>query len=219
MERSKVIILIPSRNEYSTLRKILKKIHREYLILVIDDNSKDNTHKYLLKNKIPFLRNSKQLGYESSLIKGFKHVLKNRKKINYIITMDADGEHSFKDIKKFLNINKNYDLVIGKRNRYNRITEHFLSWVFYKKFRIYDPLSGFKMYKTKKLYKIKYSSKYFLVDLALQFVQSEKAKYINLPINVRKRYGKSRLKNWFFTNLKILKIILFVFSIRNGRSS
>ena len=219
MERSKVIILIPSRNEYSTLRKILKKIHREYLILVIDDNSKDNTHKYLLKNKIPFLRNSKQLGYESSLIKGFKHVLKNRKKINYIITMDADGEHSFKDIKKFLNISKNYDLVIGKRNRYNRITEHFLSWVFYKKFRIYDPLSGFKMYKTKKLYKIKYSSKYFLVDLALQFVQSEKAKYINLPINVRKRYGKSRLKNWFFTNLKILKIILFVFSIRNGRSS
>lgn len=219
MERSKVIILIPSRNEYSTLRKILKKIHREYLILVIDDNSKDNTHKYLLKNKIPFLRNSKQLGYESSLIKGFKHVLKNRKKINYIITMDADGEHSFKDIKKFLNISKNYDLVIGKRNRYNRITEHFLSWVFYKKFRIYDPLSGFKMYKTKKLYKIKYSSKYFLVDLALQFVQSEKAKYINLPINVRKRYGKSRLNNWFFTNLKILKIILFVFSIRNGRSS
>lgn len=219
MERSKVIILIPSRNEYSTLRKILKKIHREFLILVIDDNSKDNTHKYLLKNKIPFLRNSKQLGYESSLIKGFKHVLKNRKKINYIITMDADGEHSFKDIKKFLNISKNYDLVIGKRNRYNRISEHFLSWVFYKKFRIYDPLSGFKMYKTKKLYKIKYSSKYFLVDLALKFVQSEKAKYINLPINVKKRYGKSRLHNWFFTNLKILKIILFVFSVKSGRNS
>ena len=219
MERSKVIILIPSRNEYSTLRKILKKIHREYLILVIDDNSKDNTHNYLLKNKIPFLRNSKQLGYESSLIKGFKHVLRNRKKINYIITMDADGEHSFKDIKKFLNINKNYDLVIGKRNKYNRISEHFLSWVFYKKFRIYDPLSGFKMYKTKKLYKIKYSSKYFLVDLALQFVQSEKAKFINLPINVKKRYGKSRLHNWFFTNLKILKIILFVFSIKSGRNS
>lgn len=219
MERSKVIILIPSRNEYSTLRKILKKIHREFLILVIDDNSKDNTHKYLLKNKIPFLRNSKQLGYESSLIKGFKHVLKYKKKINYIITMDADGEHSFKDIKKFLNISKNYDLVIGKRNRYNRISEHFLSWVFYKKFRIYDPLSGFKMYKTKKLYKIKYSSKYFLVDLALKFVQSEKAKYINLPINVKKRYGKSRLHNWFFTNLKILKIILFVFSVKSGRNS
>ena len=54
LERSKVIILIPSRNEYSTLRKILKKIHREYLILVIDDNSKDNTHNFLLKNKIPF---------------------------------------------------------------------------------------------------------------------------------------------------------------------
>ncbi len=219
MERSKVIILIPSRNEYSTLRKILKKIHREYLILVIDDNSKDNTHNFLLKNKIPFLRNSKQLGYESSLIKGFKHVLRNRKKINYIITMDADGEHSFKDIKKFLNINKNYDLVIGKRNKYNRLSEHFLSWVFYKKFRIYDPLSGFKMYKTKKLYKIKYSSKYFLVDLALQFVQSEKARFINLPINVKKRHGKSRLHNWFFTNLKILKIILFVFSIKSGRNS
>ena len=83
-----------------------------------------------------------------SLIKGLKF-LKKRKKTKYILTMDADGQHKSVYIKKMFNnfIKNKADLVVGERDKKNRIIEKLVSRTFKKKFGIWDPLSGFKLYK------------------------------------------------------------------------
>ena len=68
------IVLIPAFNEYKTLRNLLKKISVK--VLIINDASTDKTKKLSKNNNVEIINNSKNLGYEKSLIKGFKFIKK-----------------------------------------------------------------------------------------------------------------------------------------------
>ena len=69
-------ILIPSFNELKSLKKIIyqfnlmKEIDIRRDILILDDCSTDKTKIFLKKNKINFLRNNQNIGYENNIIKG-----------------------------------------------------------------------------------------------------------------------------------------------------
>ncbi len=79
MENSKIIILIPSHNELITLKKICIYIkNNNFKLLIIDDNSQDGTSQWLKKNKFNYLKNKTQIGYERSIIKGFKKIVKKK---------------------------------------------------------------------------------------------------------------------------------------------
>ena len=73
------IVLIPAFNEYKTLRNLLKKISVK--VLIINDASTDKTKKLSKNNNVEIINNSKNLGYEKSLIKGFKFIKKNIQKL------------------------------------------------------------------------------------------------------------------------------------------
>lgn len=210
MERHKIIVVIPSYNEFKTLKKITTIVKKSFPILVIDDHSSDKTLEFLKINKIAYIRNNKQIGYEKSLIKGFKYVLNYKKKIKNIITMDADGEHLPLYLQKFKKY-EGYNLVIGKRDSYNRLIEHVISYFFKKKFGLQDPLSGFKMYSTLVLKKQKkFTDNFFLVDLASNIIQYNNKKSTNINIKVKKRDGKSKLNRLIPLYLKMIGIILFI---------
>ena len=208
------VILIPSYNEEKTLKKILSKI-RKYQVYVINDCSTDNTNN--LKNKflnVVFINNKKNIGYENALFKGLK-ILK-KKKFDYIITMDADGEHSIASIKKGVNYCKRHspDLIIGNRSRKNRFMEIIFSKLFYIRYNIFDPFSGFKIYKTKVLkkliknYKIK---KHFFIDLLKIFIQSKmKIGSINISSNSKPK-RKSKIGGIFFVNIKMIYCFKYLF--------
>ena len=66
-----LVILIPSYNEIENLAKILKYKHN---YLIVDDCSNDGTEKLLIKKKINYIKNSKNIGYEKSLIKGLNYL-------------------------------------------------------------------------------------------------------------------------------------------------
>ena len=211
MERHKIIVVIPSYNELRTLKNIIISVNKLLPVMVIDDCSDDGTCEFLKKKKIPYIRNNKQIGYENSLIKSFKYIIKFKKKISHIITMDADGEHPPKELKKFMKL-KNYNLVIGKRDNFNRKIEYFISYIFKKKFKLLDPLSGFKMYSVKILKEIKkFEKDYFLVDLASYIISLNKKKCINIGIKVKKRIGESKLNKIFQLYFKMVNIILFIY--------
>ena len=94
-------IVIPSKNEYHSLKKIIKELKKKNIyFIIIDDCSNDQTFKYLKENNLNFLRNNKNIGYTKSIIRGLNYL--KRKKFDYILTMDADGEHKTKDIEKFI---------------------------------------------------------------------------------------------------------------------
>ena len=133
----KKIIIIPTLNEeknviilYKKIKKNLKKFH----VLFIDDNSTDRTQFEIkdLKKKyknVTYIFRKKRLGVGSAHKVGLTYSYKH--KYDLAITMDADGTHDPKYIKKMLILSSNYDLVI---------TNRFLSknslrdWTLFRKF-------------------------------------------------------------------------------------
>ena len=209
----KFIILIPSYNEKKTLIKVIKKLHK-FKIQIIDDCSKDNTNKAVKNFKnVRLYRNKINIGYEQSLNKGFKLLANSN--FDFIITMDADGEHSVRNIPKIIELCKKYnpDLVIGNRHKKNRFIEIILSFFFKLRFGIKDPLSGFKSYKVKKLNLILKKDKikkYFLVDLLKNFIKS-KMKIRTLNIKSIPNFRRTpRVGSNLYVNTKILLCFKFI---------
>jgi len=113
-------IVIPCRNESENITNILKKLKNNKIFLV-NDASNDEIEKKITKFKnIKLLSNTKRQGYEKSIIKGFSYIKRLKdKKFRYILTMDADGDHDPKYVKKIYNKIKysKADLIIGNRTK------------------------------------------------------------------------------------------------------
>ena len=154
------IVLIASYNELQSLKKIIPKIYKKYKLIIVNDGSKDKTLEYLKTLNVEVIDNKKNIGYEKSLLKGFDHVIKKYPKVNTIITFDADGEHKTSDLKRTLNFfkRKKINFLICNRLNIIRFSEKIISFLFYCRFKIKDPLSGFKIYNTNFL-------KYHLKDI------------------------------------------------------
>ncbi len=180
----------------------------------MNDCSKDNTEN--LKNdfkKLKILNNKKRLGYENNLIKGFNYIFKEKYK--YIVTFDADGEHHINNLKKLNSLikkNQDCDMLIGERSKLNRFSEKIISLSFSLKFKLKDPLSGFKIYKTSTLKKFNLfdTTDLFLVDLIFMFIKRQK-KIKNFKVksvNIKKR--QSKVGSFLYSNYKILKCLKFI---------
>lgn len=205
-----LIIVIPCYNEINLLN-LINKI-KKYNIIIVDDGSKIPVKNKIVKNKnIKIIRNKSNKGYEYSLVKGLKKAVKVSR---YVLSMDADGEHLESNIKNFYNYakNNNVDILIGARSRMNRFSEKILSLFFYFKYKIKDPLSGFKIYNSKELKKIIKTKKFdnaFLVDLIkIFFEKGLKVKNYNIKSS-KKNHRKSSFPN-LKTSFKILTLIKYI---------
>src|SRR3989338_2655133 len=115
------IIIIPTYNERDNIEELVNQILKLNLnvsILIVDDNSPDNTGKIadeLAKkyNNISVIHRSVKKGLGAAYIQGFKYAI--GKGVENIFTMDADFSHDPKYLKDFLEKIKDYDLVIGSR--------------------------------------------------------------------------------------------------------
>ena len=205
-------IVIPSKNEFQSLKKIVNKLRKKKLkFIIINDGSTDNTDKYLKENKLNFIKNPISIGYTRSIIKGIKYF--RSKNFDYILTMDADGEHNIKYLNKFKKKldTKDFDLIIANRIYKNRVSEKIVSFFTKHKLAIEDPLSGFKLYKVKTFMEnIKYfKDNNFFVDY-MAFLVKKNYKVININYNNKMlKNRKSRMGNNFMLNLKIIFMIRF----------
>ncbi len=218
MQKSKIGIVVPCYNEEKTITKICKKLNKIGRPVIINDCSNDKTLKNLKKTGVKFLNNKENLGYEKSIIKGFKFIVKNWKKIKIIVTIDADGELKPNSIKKLIKAKKTHThILIGSRIKKNRISEDLLGFLFKKRFGINDPISGLKIYNIEIIKKIlpSISADLFLVDVVLKATRFN-FKVKDTPIYVEKRRDNSRVGNILYSNLKILKIFLYslLFSVK-----
>ncbi len=208
--KKKYVAIIASYNEANTLPNIVHKILKKNIqVIVIDDHSSDNSHKLLQNLDIILLRNKKRLGYEKSLNRAFK--IAKKKNFKYLVTFDADGQHNTKDINKIfkkLIINKNM-LVVGERDKKQRIFEYLFSIYTSKFFKIDDPLSGLKAINLKNIRSkinnspFSYSGTHILLQCIIKNL-----KHSTIKINMSKRKGKSRYGNVFSSNIKICRSLL-----------
>lgn len=115
-------IIIPCYNEFENINILLQKISTQPIqnlkIIIIDDS------KYSYKNKIKkyfknlkYIHRKKKLGRGSAVLFGIKTILKNLKKNDLIIEMDADLSHDPSELVrniKFFKKNK-LDMLISSR--------------------------------------------------------------------------------------------------------
>ena len=91
------------------------------------------------------------MGYEKNLLNGIK---KFKSDCEYLVTFDGDGQHRVSDLEKIINLKKHYDIIVCNRKNKNRFLENIISFISQLFFGLKDPLSGFKVYKTKILNKV-----------------------------------------------------------------
>ena len=131
MKTTKIYLVIPVYNDWTSLNRLLKTIDREIKIkkikisiLIVNDCSteKKNKNKYMFRNiksiKIINLKNN--LGHDRAIAVAL-NFLSNKKSFDYVITMDSDGEDNPKYIKFFvrtIEVNKN-TIIVAKRKKRN----------------------------------------------------------------------------------------------------
>ena len=202
-----IAIVIPARNEEKTIADVLRKISEEFQTFVVDDNSDDATSLISKEFSTIVIKNRENIGYEKSLDIGLKEAYKIGYK--FAITMDADGQHDFKDVIKFSKGLRENDLVLGMRPYFPRFSERIFHKLSKWKFNIYDPLCGLKGYNLSEANKVNFFSKSDTMGFSLARKMRQKGlKTLELNISINKRLDKSRLGNFITSELKILKALL-----------
>ena len=172
--QSKFIIAVPVFNEEKTLRNIILKCKNYGDLIFINDCSTDKSIEIIKKYKVKSIDHKYNLGYEASILSGFLYAKK--KKYKYLIFIDADGELPTRNLKKIKKIlEKNIDIVIGVRDKKNRILERLFSLISYLFWGIKDPMCGMKGYNIKKISNIKknFTTKTFATEILFKLLKKK----------------------------------------------
>ena len=120
-DRKKVLVFTASYNEKDNIEKLILEISKflpEAFILIIDDNSPDQTSDIVekLKTNIPKLNlitREKKLGLDTAHKYAYEYAI--QKNYDYLITMDADLSHNPIELTNFVKNLEDYPFVIGSR--------------------------------------------------------------------------------------------------------
>ncbi len=214
----KSAVIIPLYNEQGTIGKVISSIKDLNLnldILIVNDNSTDNSLSIINNyENIILINNKRNVGYEKSLNIGFYKAL--QLKYKFLITMDADGEHNASDIPNILKLlSQGNTLVVTNREKKNRVSEYFLSYIFNLFFAIKDPLSGFKGYDIERLImkKIRLNFSGVGTYILIKTIVSS-LPIANLNTQTISREGPSRYGSGLILEIKIIVFVLSQFFLR-----
>lgn len=200
--QDKVTILIPAYNEEHSIKDTVSCIlalYPEFEILVVDDGSTDNTMKVAIEAGANVWPQPYNMGNGAAIKKGLRTALGE-----WVIMLDADGQHDPADIARLLELKGKYDMVVCARKRGSNASWHrnIANW-FYNSiasyvtcFKIEDLTSGFRMVRRDEAKKFIYlmpNGFSYPTTLTMSYLRSgHSIKYI--PIKARKRKGKSKIK-------------------------
>ncbi len=124
-EKKQLLIIIPAYNEEKNIGELLDRLKEPDIasiadVLVMDDASKDKTRQIVLDKQLQVVSHVFNLGYGSGLQVGYKYAISND--YDYVIQMDADGQHDISNIltiyNKLITPDENGkcpDIVLGSR--------------------------------------------------------------------------------------------------------
>lgn len=200
-------IVIPTFNEDKTIKKIILECLLHGDVIVVNDNSQDLSKIIAEKYATCVINHPKNLGYDCALETGIREAID--KNYDYVLTIDADGEHPTDviDDMKLLS-KKGFEIIIGNRSTKNRFIEIIFAVFAKLLWSIKDPLCGMKMYKIETIKKLNYLNTYNSIGTEIMFRSIKNgAKHISLDIGVSKRLGRSRIGGSVMLNLIIIKSI------------
>mgnify|MGYP000011617359 FL=1 len=208
MERSQVAIVIPALNEESTICNVISGALDFGSVIVVNDGSIDETSKISKLAGAIVVNHDFNKGYDAALNSGFKEA--ELRGFEYILSIDADGQHNPLLIKEILDEFKpGIDIVSAIRDKKQRIGEHIFDFFTCTFLSIRDPLCGMKAFKVKILKDLKSFNTFESIGTQLLIfasIKGYKVSQINILTNDRK--DKSRFQGSIIGNYKIIRALL-----------
>jgi len=114
-------IFLPAYNEADNIKKSIGALLGsvsgigDVELIVVDDGSSDQTPEIVRQlasadKRIRLVRHRKNIGYGGAIATGLR-----ASKKDWIFFADSDGQFNYRQITKFINSSKDYDMVIGYR--------------------------------------------------------------------------------------------------------
>lgn len=210
-----VSIVLPAKDEAASLGSLIPALRRilpHAEIIVVDDGSKDSTAEVARKLGARVISHPYCLGNGASIKTGIRAA-----RSEYVVFMDADGQHNPTDIPNLLSLLENgYDMVVGSRsatsqaNISRRLANNFYNWLasYVTGHRIKDLTSGFRAVRRSKflefLHLLPNGFSYPTTSTIAFFRAGYSVGY--MPIEAKKRVGSSHIRP-FHDGIRFLLII------------
>jgi hypothetical protein len=149
----KVLVVVPAFNEEATVAEVVRDIRDAGYpdVLVVEDAGSDNTAKNAAAAGAKVLRLPMQLGAWGAMQTGFR--MADRMGCDYVVTMDADGQHKACDVGTLLSplLGGAVDVVVGSCTERGSWARKF-AWRLFRTVNaapLQDLTSGFRAYNKK----------------------------------------------------------------------
>ncbi len=236
IEKLHICIVIPTYNNDKTLLSVIQSVLSvTENVIVVNDGSTDSTSKILntLSDQITILEQQFNKGKGCALKVGFKEAM--RRHFDYVLTMDADGQHKASDIQYFVNViqqNPN-SLIVGSRQmnhvnmpQKNTFANQFSNFWFtiQTAHQLPDTQSGFRIYPLQKMGKMRWFTNRYEMELEILVRCAWKdIRIIPMPIDVYYPPKSERVSHFRpcvdFTRISLLNTVLCVAAILYGYPS
>jgi len=227
-QSTRILLVIPAYNEEVNIGMVLESIeHDEDLdVIVVDDNSMDNTVKVALQHGAGVLPLSIRLGAWGATQTGIRYGLLNGYDI--FVTMDADGQHHPGDLPLLIQelVEEEVDVIIGSCPGRGSFARKTAWWIFRKLsgVKLEDLTSGLKAYnKQAACHLVKADATIFdYQDLGvILYLLKNKMKIREKDVAMcPRRDGKSRVFNsWLLVVKYMIQTIILCLSMRVSKNT
>ena len=182
MSQRRICIVVPAFNEAETIVSVVTRSLPFGVTIVVDDGSSDETGKLAEKAGAIVVLHNVNRGYDQALNSGFAHA--SELGFEYVVTLDADGQHDPSRIQKFIDaIDAGADVVIGIRSQRQRLVKTYRTMV-------YKALGHFDSYGS-------------IGTELMTFAAKNGCQISQIPFDVQERKGQSRFGQVLAGNYKI----------------
>jgi glycosyltransferase involved in cell wall biosynthesis len=208
MARSGLGIIIPALNEAQSIADVIAGARQFGTVVVVDDGSIDGTAAIARSAGADVVRHESNRGYDAALNSGFARAASLG--CEAVVTLDADGQHDPLLLLQFVAaLDQDAVLVVGVRDRFQRIGERVFSWVARMRWHIRDPLCGMKGYRMELYRQLGHFDSYGSIGTELAiFAADHGLKIIEIPVLTRARAGVPRFGRRLVGNWRILRALL-----------
>lgn len=217
-KNKKISLVFPAYNEEENIESAIKDFNSIRLIdeiIVIDNNSKDNTASIAKKEGAKVYLEKNQ-GYGFALIRGLKEA-----RGDLIVLCEPDGTFSAEDLPKLLNLTEKYDLVMGTRTnkeyirnganmgpflRLGNILVAKCIQILYGTNSLSDCGCTFRVFKKSIVEKIlphlKVGSSHFLPE-TVALTRIARGNVVEIPVHYGQRIGQSKITGSFRKSVSV----------------